>query len=393
MSQSDSADHATILEAPGILVRTSQPPPSFMAGSLDVVPVAELVGLLVRQRLTGRLDVTTPTGVRGLYFEGGAYTGSTSSFTADRFGEVLWRNGRLSLDQLAIASEYVRQEQGKLFGRALVELGFLDGGDLRVCLVEQAMAVFEAACLEDRGTIAFVKDAYHRQPLRFGISTAELVQRALQQAEAHRAVLARVGRLDRPFAVAKAGSLVQRRPGDGDDGFMMAPRTTALDEAEQAVVQLAMSAKEPRTGLELIAASGLGQQDGARTLLQLIEKGRLVAKAPPADQETLLRRLCQAVTLAMEALDEAGFGVADNVRDLVENPPAHLEEALSGLTLREPLDAGAVLEQAQFLPGGIFEMNEALQAVLDEALAQADDMLPAELTASIQRRVTALVSP
>jgi hypothetical protein len=38
-------------------------------------------------------------------------------------------------------------------------------------------------------------------------------------------------------------------------------------------------------------------------------------------------------------------------------------------------------------------MNEALQAVLDEALAQADDMLPAELTASIQRRVTALVSP
>jgi hypothetical protein len=193
--------------------------------------------------------------------------------------------------------------------------------------------------------------------------------------------------------VAKAGSLVQRRPGDGDDGFMMAPRTTALDEAEQAVVQLAMSAKEPRTGLELIAASGLGQQDGARTLLQLIEKGRLVAKAPPADQETLLRRLCQAVTLAMEALDEAGFGVADNVRDLVENPPAHLEEALSGLTLREPLDAGAVLEQAQFLPGGIFEMNEALQAVLDEALAQADDMLPAELTASIQRRVTALVSP
>jgi hypothetical protein len=393
VSQSDSADLVTILEAPGIAVRASEPPPSFMAGSLDVVPVAELVGLLVRGRLTGRLDVTVPTGVRALYFEGGAYTGSTSSFTADRFGEVLWRNGRLSLDQLAIASEYVKQEQGKLFGRALVELGFLDGGDLRACLVEQALAVFEAACLEDKGTIAFVKDSYHRQPLRFGISTSELVQRALQQAEAHRAVLTRVGRLDRPFAVAKAGSMVQRRPGDGDDGFMMAPRTTSLDEAEQAIVQLAMSAKEPRTGLELIAASGLGQQDGARTLLLLIEKGRLVAKAPPADQETLLRRLCQAVTLAMEALDEAGFGVADNVRELVENPPAHLEEALSGLTLREPLDAGAVLEQAQFLPGGIFEMNEALQAVLDEALAQAEDMLPAELTASIQRRVNALITP
>jgi hypothetical protein len=187
--------------------------------------------------------------------------------------------------------------------------------------------------------------------------------------------------------------MVQRRPADGDDGFMMAPRTATLDEAEQAIVQLAMSAKEPRTGLELIAASGLGQQDGARTLLQLIEKGRLVARAPPPDQETLLRRLCQAVTLAMEALDEAGFGVADHVRELVENPPAHLEEALSGLTLREPLEASVVLEQAQFLPGGIFEMNEALQAVLDEALAQAEDMLPVDLTASIQRRVSAIITP
>lgn len=393
MTQSEPAELATILDAPGILVRTCQPPPSFIAGSLDVVPVAELVGLLVRQRLTGRLDVTTVSGVRGLYFEGGAYTGSTSSITADRFGEVLWRNGRLSLDQLAIASEYVTQERGKLFGRTLVELGFLDSADLRACLVEQAMAVFEAACLEDRGTIAFVKDSYHRQPLRFGISTAELVLRALKQAEAHRAVLARLGRLDRQLTVARAGSLVLRRPSDGDDGFLMAPRTTTLDEAEQAIVQLAMSARESRTGLELIAASGLGQRDGARTLLQLIERGRLIAKAPPADQQTLLRRLCQAVTLAMEALDEAGFGVADNVRELVENPPGHLEEALSGLTLREPLDAGAVLEQAQFLPGGIFEMNEALQAILDEALSQAEDMLPAEVTTGIQRRVTALVAP
>jgi alpha-galactosidase len=69
-----------------------------------------------------------------------------------------------------------------------------------------------------------------------------------------------------------------------------------------------MSAKEPRTGLELIHGSGLGRQDGAQALLRLVEKGRLIPKALPADQETRLRRLCQAVSLAMDALDEAGFG-------------------------------------------------------------------------------------
>jgi hypothetical protein len=124
-----------------------------------------------------------------------------------------------------------------------------------------------------------------------------------------------------------------------------------------------------------------------------VEKGRLIPKALPADQETRLRPLCQAVSLAMDALDEAGFGVAEQVRELVENPPTHLEEALSGLTLREPLVADVVVEQAQFLPGGLIEMGDALQAVVDEALQQADDMLPPELTAQIQRRVTALLTP
>jgi len=388
-----SRTDVTILDTPGVLVQVSMPPPSFMAASLDVAPVAELVGLLVRQRLTGRLDVVSSGGTRSLYFEGGSYTGSTSAFTADRFGEVLWRIGRLSLDKLVIASEYVKQEQGKLFGRALVELGFLDATDLRACLVEQALAVFQAACLEEKGSLAFIKDSYHRSPLRFGISTPDMVDKALLEATAHRTVIARLGRLDRAFAVGKAGGLMPQRPGQADVAFTTAPHTSTLDEAEQAIIQLAMSAKEARTGLELIQGSGLGRQDGAQALLRLVEKGRLIPKALPADQETRLRRLCQAVSLAMDALDEAGFGVAEQVRELVENPPTHLEEALSGLTLRDPLVADVVVEQAQFLPGGLIEMGDALQAVLDEALQQADDMLPPELTAQIQRRITALLTP
>jgi hypothetical protein len=388
-----SSTDPVILEAPGVLVRASQPPPSFMAASLDVAPVPELVNMLVRQRLTGRLDVTSVGGTRSLYFEGGSYTGSTSTFVADRFGEVLWRNGRLSLDKLVIASEHVKQEQGKLFGRALVELGFLEATDLRACLVEQALAVFEAACLEEKGTLAFVKGSYHRAPLRFGISTPEMVEGALKDADAHRAVLARLGSLDRPFAVARSGSLMPKRPGDQDEAFAMVPNTSTLDEAEQALVQLAMSSKGPKTGAELIAGSGLGKKHGAKALLALVEKARMIPHALPADQSTRSRRLCQAVTLAMEALDEAGFGVAEAVRELVENPPAHLEEALSGLTLREPLDPTVVSEQAQFLPGGLLEMNDALQAVVDEALLQAEDMLPAEVTSVIQARVNAILAP
>ena len=382
-------DDVVLIDAPGLRVQVSVPTPTFLAASLDVAPVAELVGLLVRQRLTGRLDIQSPGGTRSLYFEGGSYTGSQSGFAADRLGEVLWRNGRISLDQLMIAGELVKE--GKMLGRALVELGFLESIELRSSLVDQALAVFQAACLEEKGSLVFVKDSYHRSPLRFGISTNDLVTQGLHDAAAHRQILARLGRLDRPLIVQAAGTALPVRPGSGASDLQVAPVTHNLDEAEQALLQLALSSKGARTAQELITGSGLGGKDGARALWRLIEKGRVAPMPMPADENVRLQRLCQAVAMAMDALDEAGFGVADQVRDLVENPPTHLEEALSGLTLREPLDVDTVTEQARFLPGGLVEMNSALQAVLDEALLQAEDMLPAEVTIQIRRRVKALL--
>ncbi len=386
---SKGTDDVMLIESPGLRIQVSVPAPTFLAASLDVAPVAELVGLLVRQRLTGRLDVQSPGGTRSLYFEAGSYTGSQSGFSADRLGEVLWRNGRISLDQLMIAGELVKE--GKMLGRALVELGFLEGTELRTSLVDQALSVFQAACIEDKGSLVFVKDSYHRTPLRFGISTNDLVTQSLQDAAAHREVLARLGRLDRPLIVRPAGTALIARPGADDGGFGTAPFTHTLDEGEQALLQLATSAKAARTAAELIAGSGMGGTDGARALLRLIEKGRIALMPMPADEGVRLQRLCQAVAMAMAALDEAGFGIAEQVRELVENPPPHLEEALSGLTLREPLDVDTVTEQARFLPGGLIEMNTALQAVLDEALLQAEDMLPAEVTIQIRKRVKALL--
>ncbi len=383
------SDLVVVTEAPGLKIQAVVDGPLFLAASLELVPVAELVSLLVRQRKTGRLDVKSATGTRSLFFDAGAYTGSTSTYGADRLGEVLWRIGRISLDKLLIAGELVKD--GKLLGRALIELGFLEPKDLRACLVEQAIAVFGAACLEDRGVAAFAADVVHRAPLRFGISTEQIVEGAVTTAREHRATLLRLGRLDRKFEPVKGGASVVARPGAGSD-FSVTPTTRSLDEGAQAILQLAMSSKKPHTGDELIEGSGLGSIAGAHALLMLIEKGRLAAVAPPPDHEQRLRKLSQAITLAMATLDDAGFGTGDQVRELVENPPAALEEALSGLTLKEPLDEASVLQAARFLTGGVPSMNTALQAILDEALRQAEDTLPPDITARMASRVQALVA-
>jgi hypothetical protein len=376
-----------VTETPSLRIQAALDGPPFLAVSLELMPLAELISVLIRHRKSGRLEVKSAGGSRSLYFELGAYTGSTSTFTADRLGEVLWRNGRISLDKLLIAGELVKE--GKLLGRALIELGFLEPKELRACLVEQALAVFQSACLEDRGLAAFQADALHKAPLRFGISTEQIVEDAVTQARAHRDTLRRLGRLDRRFGAVKAGT---PRPAV-DGGFDVAPTTSTLDEGEQALLQLAMSSKQPHTGQELVEMAGLGSIAGARALLSLVEKGRLQSQPAPVDHEVRLRRLCQAITLAMATLDDAGFGTGDQVREIVENPPAAFEEALSGLTLKEPLDDTAVLQAAQFLAGGVPQMNSALQAILDEALRQAEDTLPAEVCEKVSARVSAVVAP
>ena len=151
-----------------------------------------------------------------------------------------------------------------------------------------------------------------------------------------------------------------------------------LDEKALALLQLAASArKKELTGRELIDKAALGRIDGARALLTLVEHRFIVAKDSAADEQLKVKRLCVAVNLVMAALDSSGFGVGDQVREYIDSPPPSYEEALSGLTLAQPLDESVALQHAAFITGGMLAMINALQAVLDDALLLVVDTLPA----------------
>jgi hypothetical protein len=332
----------------------------------------------VAARRTGCLDVVDGRGARSLYLEQGQYTGATSSHQSDRLSEVLRRMGKLSLDQILIADEWVKE--GKLFGRAMIELGFLEPIALRGALVEQAIATFEAACLEQRGHAVFRADQLHPKPLRFGVSTTKMIEDALGHVRDHRALEKRVGSVDRQFHVVTP------------------PPRGPLPDTAQALLQLATSArKQPFTGAELVTRAGLGQREGLEALAVLLESGFLTHKgdgpsaAPPADA-VRVKRMCAAINLVMGALDDSGFGVGDAVREYLENPPERYEEALSGLSLEQPLEEDAVLTHASFISGGLSAMNDALGALLDDALLQAKDTLPPELTSKLLDRVKSLTT-
>lgn len=369
----------TIIESdaasPGrVEVRAAEGAPPWLACALEVASVAEIVGLLIAARRTGRLDVKDGVGVRSMFFESGQYTGAKSTHPADRLGQVLWRYGRVSADQLMIADEQVKE--GKLLGRALVELGFIEPASLRRALVDQAIQVFEAACVEESGHALFLADVFHKKPLRFGVATKSLVEGAILRTREHRDLQRKLGSLDRPYQLTTPQ-----------------PTGVALDERSLALLQLAANARKKKlTGRELIDKAALGRIDGARALLALIEHRFIVARDSAADEHLKVKRLCAAINLVMAALDDSGFGVGDQVREWLDSPPPAFEEALSGLSLAQPLDENVALEQAAFIAAGATAMITALQAVLDDALLHAFDTLPDELTARVQERVRALMS-
>lgn len=361
-----------VIESQQVQVSAAEGAPPWLACALEVASVAEIVGVLIAARRTGRLDVKDAVGARSMFFENGQYTGATSTHTADRLGAVLWRNGRLSADQLLIAGEQVKE--GKLLGRALVELGFIEPASLRRALVDQAIQVFEAACLEESGHALFMADIFHKSPLRFGVATKNLVEGAIIRTREHRELRRKLGSLDRACELASPQ-----------------PMGVPLDEKSLALLQLAASArKKELTGRELIEKASLGRIDGARALLTLVEHRFIIVKESAADEQLKVKRLCAAINLVMAALDDSGFGVGDQVREYLDSPPPSYEDALSGLSLAQPLDESVALQHAAFIAGGTQVMIAALQAVLDDALLLVVDTLPDELTRRVQERVKAL---
>jgi hypothetical protein len=349
-------------------------PAPFLAASLDVVSVVELLTVVVGARHTGVLEVWDPAGRRQLFFERGCYSGAMSSHADDRLGAVLWRLGRISLDQLVIATESL--DTGKRMGRLLVEFGYLDPNDLRTWLRRQAEEVVAAACLEPTGEAVFYADRRHPNAVRFSeVATEQMLDDAVAIYQESRKLRRALEPLD-----AEAHPVVPAPQG-------------VTTEAEDALLQLAMSAKTTLTRREILERVGLGQLHGLRAMNRLLNDGYFreseQVEETVAPKESRLRRLCEAFNVVMSTLRVAGGG-AGAVRDFLADPPEHLADALSGINPDEPVDPEQLEAQAPIAGGGESAMCAGLVILVDFALFEARDTLSEETADRLAQEVADL---
>ncbi len=113
-----------------------------------IVPPYRLGELLLRigeRRLTGRLLLTSDLGERTVYVHSGFPVFAHSSQFSERLGAVGVRYGIVRRDDVAAALTLAK-EQGTELGRALLELGHVDGGQLFRLLGAQLIEQLAASC-------------------------------------------------------------------------------------------------------------------------------------------------------------------------------------------------------------------------------------------------------
>jgi tetratricopeptide (TPR) repeat protein len=161
-------------------------------------PIAEVVRRLSAERRSGDLQVRAGRMVKITFFDHGRLVFAASNLKKDRLGEALVADGRISQEDFARVSAYMRADRGRRFGEALVQTGVMDRYEVGTAVARQvrriALSLFElgdgAAVFEERPSSI---------PLEYMVSLSvhRLLYDGIRQMKSEELILAGLGPLDR----------------------------------------------------------------------------------------------------------------------------------------------------------------------------------------------------
>jgi hypothetical protein len=238
----------------------------------------------------GQFVVHTSESVRSVFFEGGNVTGAQSSVQRERLGEVLYRYGVLTREQVSECGDPT--VAGKLrFGEVAVSRGLLTPEQLFGQMARQIEEIFYGLLLVSDGTFFFL-DGYDDAELasRHALSFTPLLRDGIRRMHEMRYFRARIPSEDHvPHRAAG------REPPDHDATGVYA----AIDGQ--------------RSVAAICRALGTDELAVTRTLFQLVQTGHLVVRRPTMSAIAAVEVYNAAIALLLRELDAMDEG--DAVRE------------------------------------------------------------------------------
>lgn len=219
--------------------------------------LADIIGFIHQNRWSGKLRVIEPACARELRFLAGEVRGASSTQNKDRFGEILFRFGRVQRPELDRALSIGAGT--RRVGQVLVDMGLLSTHDVFFFVKKQIEEIFLALLSVRSGAYIFEREdaanADREHAADLGLSTRQLLFDGARQLDEMQHFKERIpSETVIPVRRAAAGKVVP------------------LGEELRAVLSLVDGA---RTVEEIGRDSQLGVRDATRALFQLIQAGHV----------------------------------------------------------------------------------------------------------------------
>jgi hypothetical protein len=155
-------------------------PPGLHAGRLEGISLPDLLWAVCSRRMTGVLELSRETCRKQIYVQNGQIVFAASGDPDDRLGELLLRDGSISLDQLKDA--LARQEPGKRLGALLVEAGHLSPDKLVAGVLAQVERIVLGVFTWEDGEYRFEEGPLPTQEvITLGMKTGEILLRGIRR--------------------------------------------------------------------------------------------------------------------------------------------------------------------------------------------------------------------
>jgi len=320
-------------------------PRCILAGDLAALPISDFIGFVHGARLSGALTVSTGGVDRTVGFEKGEVRGARSEAPGERLGEVAMRLGFVDRSQLdeALAGD-------GLLGKALVDLGHLDPGDLWKCLHEQVAGVFHAILQAGEGVFALVDEPAPGVPgIDMSVSTQQLLMDGIRRIDELELFRSRI---------------------PGPDAFLYRRQPTRPVVLQPLEVRLLELADGRRTVADVARAAHLSVFDATKVLYHLAEAGYLAAAGAATPAANPARRLHDIVDGMNGAFLEVAARLAAArllpsfvaaARVFLADPGSRYAPLWRGLDIKADatLDREALLGNLETLRGPMLERLEA----------------------------------
>ena len=343
--------------------------------------LCDIVATVAQAGWGGELVVLQDEAARSIFFETGQVVGATTTAPAEKLGEILWRFGAITREQL---DEVVRtaERSGKRVGETAMQLEFVGPDELFRMMARQVEEVFYAAVHVASATF-YLFDRFDETRLgrRHRLSTSLLLMEAARRMDELRFFREKIPS-DAWVPVVAPGASARKAPPE--------------------LVEVLAQCDGRRSVAEIGRRIGQLEFEVTRAVFQLATAGFVAVAAPRLEGvAAIVEAYNRAIVEIHRACDEAGAGASLR---------GGLEQFAASTGVYVPLFAGAgpaadgslkpdrIAQNVQAIAGDAGDAgNEWLMQQLLEyagfALFQAGSRMPREAEAELNALVSEILKP